>query len=82
MGGGGGHFSFYWTQFFTNLESQQQNNFVVVFVVVVLAQMKYLMYVSRVCFDVGWFSFYYEMYAPRAHLRKGAPKPHVFYYHY
>ena len=30
-------------------------------------------YTNIVCFDVGCFSFGYELYAPRAHLRKGTP---------
>ena len=30
-------------------------------------------YTNIVCFDVSCFSFGYELYAPRAHLRKGTP---------
>ena len=35
-------------------------------------------YVNIVCFDVGCFYLEYELYAPVAHLRKGALRTHYY----
>ena len=34
------------------------------------------------CIDDGCLSLEFEMYVPRAHLRKGALRPHYYYHHH
>ena len=36
-------------------------------------------YIETMCFGVGCFYLEYEMYAPRAHLKKGALRPHFYH---
>ena len=39
-------------------------------------------YMNTVRFDIGHFYVEYEMYAPKAHLRKGSLRPHNYHYYH
>ena len=39
-------------------------------------------YMNTVRFDIGRFYVEYEMYAPKAHLRKGSLRPHSYHYYH